>query len=643
LDLSYYDLLASEARLASFIAIAKGDLPETHWFHLGRLVTSVEGTPTLLSWSATMFEYLMPLLVMRSYLGTLLDQSCLMAVRRQMEYAAERRVPWGISESAYSLVDRHDNYQYKAFGVPGLGLKRGLGDELVVAPYATALAAMVAPASSARNFRRLALEGLRGEYGCYESIDYSHPRPEEPESPQKNTRATKGTLVRAFFAHHQGMTLVSLANALLGDVMVKRFHADPRVQATELLLQERVPRHAPMTRARPAEETRVAAAVPAAAVRRYRSPHTPFPHAQFLSNGNYIAVVTNSGGGASFCRGRAVTRYREDSTRDPGSQFLYLRDVRSGSVWSATYQPLAPLGKEPEDYFVSFLSEKATFHRRDDDVATQLDIAVSTEDDVEVRRLAVTNKSDRPREIEVTSYAEIVLAPPADDLAHPAFGKLFVETEYLPECAALLCRRRPRSPDEAETWAVHVLSLEGRPPGQVEWESDRARFLGRGRGPEDPQALDGRSLTGTTGALLDPIVSLRQRIRLAPGGFMRLAFATGMAPTRETAFALAEKYRDPSAAARTFALAFAHAQSGLRHLGVSSEEALLFERLASRVLYADGSLRASPDLLQRNTIGQEGLWPHGISGDLPILLVRVVDEDDVPLVRQVLQAQEYWR
>ncbi len=634
LDPSYYDLLASEARLASFLAIAKGDLPETHWFHLGRLLTSVEGTPTLLSWSATIFEYLMPLLIMRSYPGTLLDRSCQMAVRSQRRYAAGRGVPWGISESAYNLVDRHDNYQYKAFGVPGLGLKRGLGDDLVVAPYATALAAMVDPASAARNFRRLAHEGLRGEYGYYEAIDYSHPRSEEPEP------SRKGTVVRAFFAHHQGMSLVSLANALLGGVMVSRFHANPRVQATELLLQERVPRHGAMTRTRPAEETRVAAVVPSAAVRRYRSPHTPFPHAQFLSNGNYTAVVTNAGGGASFCRARAVTRYREDPTRDPGSQFLYLRDVRSGSVWSATYQPLA---KEPEDYLVTFLAEKATFHRRDDGVATQLDIAVSTEDDVEVRRLAVTNKSDRPREIEVTSYAEIVLAPPADDLAHPAFGKLFVETEYLPECAALLCRRRPRSADEAETWAVHVLSLEGRAQGQVEWESDRARFLGRGRGPEDPQALDGRSLTGTTGALLDPIVSLRQRIRLAPGGFVRLAFATGTAPTREMAMALAEKYRDPGAAARTFALAFAHAQSGLRHLGISSEEAVLFERLASRVLYADRSLRASPDLLRRNTLGQEALWPHAISGDLPILLVRVVDEDDVPLVRQVLQAQEYWR
>ncbi len=639
LDLSYYDLLASEARLASFIAIARGELPETHWFHLGRLVTSVDGTPTLLSWSGTAFEYLMPLLVMKSYPETLLDQTCRMAVRRQAEYAAEREVPWGMSECAYNLSDRHGNYQYKAFGVPGLGLKRGLADELVVAPYATALAAMVDPQLAADNLRRLWDEGRAGTYGFYEAIDYTHSAVGELAAVE-GAGPSGGTVVRAFMAHHQGMTLVSLANVLLGDLMVKRFHADPRVQATELLLQERVPRNAPITQPRPVEETRTAGPAAAQALRRFRSPHTLWPHAQFLSNGSYTTVVTNAGGGASFCRGRVVTRHREDATRDPGSQFLYLRDVRSGAVWSATHHPI---GGDTEGYLVTFLSEKATFSRRDDGIATLLDIAVSTEDDVEVRRLAVTNHSDRHREIEITSYAEIVLAPAADDLAHPAFGKLFVETEYLPERTALLCSRRPRSTDEAALWAVHVLSLEGRTQGPLEWETDRSRFLGRGRGADDPQALDGRSLSGTTGVVLDPIVSLRQRIRLAPGGFVRLSFATGMALSRDTALALAQKYHEPSSAARTFALAFAHAQSALRHLGIASEDALLYERLASRVLYADRSLRAGPEILARSEFGQEGLWPHGISGDLPILLVQVVEEDDLPLVREVLQAQEYWR
>jgi cyclic beta-1,2-glucan synthetase len=388
------------------------------------------------------------------------------------------------------------------------------------------------------------------------------------------------------------------------------------------------------------EETQVRGPAPALAVRRFRSPHTRFPHAQFLSNGNYTTVVTNAGGGASSCRGAAVTRHREDPTRDPGGQFLYLRDVRSGSVWSAAFQPTQ---KEPEDYLATFLPEKVTFSRRDDDIATQLDIAVSTEDDVEVWRLALTNHSDRPREIEVTSYAEIVLGPPADDLAHPAFAKLFVETEYLPDSAALLCRRRPRTPEQPGAWAVHVLTLEGRMQSAVEWETDRARFLGRGRGPDNPQALDGRALSGTTGVVLDPIVSLRQRVRLAPGGFMRLCFATGVAPSREAALALAERYHEPSAAARTFALALADARSRLRHLGISSEQALLFEKLASRVLYADSSLREDPTVVARNTLGQEGLWRLGISGDLPILLVRVVEKNDLHLVRQVLQAQEYWR
>ncbi len=641
LDSSYYDLLASEARLASFVAVAKGDVPDGHWFHLGRLLTSVEGVPTLLSWNASLFEYLMPLLVMRSYPGTLLDQSCRMAVQRQVEYGRQRGVPWGISESAFNAVDRHGTYQYKGFGVPGLGLKRGLGDDLVVAPYATALAAMVDPERAAHNFRRLEREGLDGAYGFHEAIDYTHRKVDEGESvSEPRPHGTRGVVVQAFLAHHQGMTLVALANAVLGDPMVRRLHADPRVRATALLLQERAPRHALITEPRPAEETRVAPPVAAVAVRRFRSPHTRFPHAQFLSNGAYTAIVTNAGGGASVCRGRAVTRYREDPTRDPGSQFLYLRDVRTGSVWSAAYHPT---DREPEEYLVTFAAERAVFRRRDEGIATRLDVAVSTEDDVEVRRLTVTNQSDRPRELEVTSYAEIALAPVGDDLAHPAFGKLFVETEYLPESAALVCARRPGSGDETRVWAVHVLSVEGRMQGPVEWETDRARFLGRGRGPEDPAALDGRALSGTTGAVLDPIVSLRHRIRLGPGAFVRLSFATGMALGRDGALAMAHKYHDSSAAARTFSLAFTHAQSTLRHLGISSDEAQLFERLASRVLYADASLRAGPDVLGRNVLGQPGLWAHGISGDLPILLVSVAEGKDFPLVRQLLQAQEYWR
>ncbi len=637
LDTSYYDLLASEARLASFVAIAKGDLPQSHWFHLGRPLTSVHGAPALLSWSATMFEYLMPLLVMRSYPDTLLDESCRLALRRQVEYARHLGVPWGISESAFAAVDRHGTYQYKAFGVPGLGLMRGLGDELVVAPYATALGALVDPPAATANLRALERAGARGEFGFFESVDYV---PRDGDHERSDPTPMAGTIVRAYMSHHQGMVLVALANVLRHDVMVRRFHRDPRVKATELLLQERIPRFTPTTTPRVAEEVRVPATVSAVPVRRYRTPHTAVPHAQFLSNGAYVAVVTNGGGGSSSCRGRSITRARRDATTDPAGQGIYLRDVGSGQVWSAAYHPAAV---EPDEYLATFTSDKATIRRRDGDVTTQLDVAVSPEDDVEVRRITLRHHGHGVRSIDVTSYAEMVLGAPSDDLAHPAFGKLFVETEYSANNTAILCHRRPREGTDA-VWAVHVLSIEGRPQGAVEWESDRLRFIGRGRTLRSPVALDGRALSGATGVVLDPVCSLRQRVRLVPGGQMRLSFATGVAADRDAALALAQKYHHPGAASRTFALAFTHAQSLLHHLGCSPEDARLFERLASSLFYADESGRAPAEVRAANTQGQSGLWRHGLSGDLPILLVRVGGRaDDVALVHQVLLAQEYWR
>ncbi len=635
LDVSCYDLLASEARLASFIAIAKGDVPQEHWFRLGRSLVAVHREPALVSWSASMFEYLMPQLLLRSYPDTLIEASCRAALRRQIDYGEERGVPWGISESAYAFVDRHGHYQYKAFGVPGLGLKRGLADNLVLAPYATALATIVDPRKASDNLRALSRLGLDGRYGSYEAIDFSN----APSIGTPCVAIGDGVIVRTFMAHHQGMTLVALGAALLGPDMVARFHADPYIQSTEALLQERVPRNAPITRPRP-QEMSARTPASASAPRRYTTADTLHPQAHFLSNGGYTAIVTQSGGGASICRGRTVTRWREDQTRDGGSQLIYLRDVRSGIVWSATHQPGV---REPESYSATFLPERALFRRSDDEIDTQLEVTVSPESDVEVRRLTVTNKSHRAREIDVTSYVEFSLASLVDDLAHPAFGKLFLETSYLPACAAILCSRRPRAADEPGAFAIHVLSVEGHLQGAVECETDRARFIGRGHQLDDPIALDGRSLSGTTGAVLDPIASLRLRIRLAPGGSIRMAFATGMASDRTRALALAEQYHDPTAAARAFSLAYTNARVELAHLGMNPDEAQLCMDLASRIFWADPSLRAESEVVAANEQGQRELWPHGISGDLPLLLVRVVGDEGLPLVRQVLRAVDLWR
>ena len=394
------------------------------------------------------------------------------------------------------------------------------------------------------------------------------------------------------------MSLVALANVLAGGRFVERFHADPRVQATELLLQERVPRDVPLVEPRPAESTRVLPPPTPLATRRFRSPHTAFPHAHFLSNGAYTAAITNAGGGGSWCRGQVVTRVRPDATRDPASAAIYLRDVRSGDVWSATHQPTL---READDYLVHFLPEKAVFRRTDDGIETQLEVAVSPEDDVEVRRLAISNRDDRVREIEVTSYAEIVLGDRLADLAHPAFGKLFIETEYLPEHTALLCRRRPRASGEPELTALHVLTIEGGLRGPVEWETDRAAFLGRGRDPGAPVALDGRPLSGRTGAVLDPdrepalpLAACARRLR-APQ--LRDRHRAGA----DAARALAQKYHDYGMAGRAIALAFTHVQIALRHLGLTSDEAQLFERLASRVFWADPTLRAAPERPHRES------------------------------------------
>jgi cyclic beta-1,2-glucan synthetase len=634
LDPGYYDLLASEARLTSFVAIAKGDVPVSHWFRLGRALTPVEQDSVLVSWSGSMFEYLMPALVMRAPAGSLLDQTCRLVVGRQITYGGERGVPWGVSESGYNARDLTMTYQYSNFGVPGLGLRRGLSDDLVIAPYATGLAAMIDPAAAVGNFRRLAEAGARGAYGFYEALDYTRPRVPE---------GTRVAIVRTYMAHHQGMILVAIGNALHDGVMRARFHAEPSVQATELLLQERTPRDVAVARPR-ADEVTAAADVREfipPVVRRFTSAHALRPRTHLLSNGRYGVMVTTAGSGYSRWLDLAITRWREDPTRDVGGTYIFLRDVASGESWSAGHQPS---GGEPDSYEVVFSEDRADIARRDRTIATRLEVIVSPEDDAEIRRLSLTNLGTRPREIELTSYAELVLAPSSADTAHPAFSNLFVQTESAPELDALLATRRPRSPDEPRVWLAHVVVVEGQTVGDLQWETDRGRFLGRGRGIRAPLAVsDGGRLSNTVGSVLDPIVSLRRRVRLQPGITVRVAFSTLVAPSRDEAVGLADKYRDPATFDRAATLAWTHAQVQLHHLGIGPDEAHLFQSLASRILYSDRTLRAATEVLARHAGGAAALWAHGISGDIPIVLVRIDEPEDVGIVRQLLRAHEYWR
>ena len=633
-DPNCYDLLASEARLASFVAIAKGDVPVTHWFQLGRAMTPVDRGSALISWSGSMFEYLMPALVMREPPGSLLHQTGQLVVRRQMRYGARRGVPWGVSEAAFNARDLELTYQYANFGVPGLGLQRGLSEDVVIAPYATALAAMIDPAAAVANFERLTAIGMRGRFGFYESIDYTA---------ERRSEGAPAGIVRAFMAHHQGMSIVAIANVLHGGVMRRRFHTAPIVKATELLLQERAPRDVAVARPR-AEEVKaglhvrdVVGPVP----RRFLSPHDAVPRSHLLSNGRYAVMITAAGSGYSRCGDLAITRWGEDVTRDAQGQYVFLRDVHSGRVWSAGYQPS---GVEPDSYEAVFSEDRAEIHRRDGSVATTLEVVVSPEDDAEVRRVTVSNLGRRTREIEITSYAEVVLAPPAADAAHPVFSKLFVQTEARMDVNAVLATRRPRSPEEPRVWAAQVVAVEGEMVGGVQYETDRGRFLGRGRGIRTPTAvMDGRLLSNTAGAVLDPIFSLRVRVRLPAGAGAHITFSTVVAHDHDAIIDLADRFRDAATFDRVVTLARTRAQVQLHHLGIAHDEANLFQRLANRVLYADPSLRPAPELLRRAGGSQASLWSHGISGDLPIVLVRIDDADDQDIVRQLLRAHEYWR
>ncbi|MDB6127675.1 MAG: Cellobiose phosphorylase, partial [Verrucomicrobia bacterium] len=635
-DNSYYDLLASEARLTSYVAIAQGQVPQDHWFSLNRLHVTLGGTPVLVSWSGSMFEYLMPLLVMPEYDHTLLEHTHKSAVEHQIEYGHVRRVPWGISESGYNLTDTQLNYQYRAFGVPGLGLKRGLAADLVVAPYATMMAAMVKPREACENLARLAAQEREGAYGFYEAIDYTPSR-----LPPDKTSVT----IRSFMAHHQGMGLLSLAYVLLGRPMQRRFMACPMLRATELLLHERMPNISArvlsddleLDRSRKLGHNRGADTT----MRIFSNPGAQAPEVHLLSNGRYHVVVSAVGGGYSRWRDLAVTRWREDATRDCWGTFIYLRDVAGSEFFSAALQPTLRSTKRSEAIFTQ---ARAEFRQQSAGLDIHTQISVSPEDDLELRRVTLSNRGAAPRAIELTSYAEVVLAPAAADMAHPAFSNLFVQTELVQPSSAILATRRARAEGEKPPWLFTLLVGQGGEQGEISCETDRSRFVGRGGTIARPAAMQvAGALSNTAGSVLDPVVALRRVVTIQPGDSARIDLIMGVAETREGATALIEKYQNPRLADRAFDLAWTHSQVTLRHLSISETEAQMFARVASSLIYANPIRRAPATVLRQNRRGQNGLWSYGISGDAPIVLVRVTDGAKLGLIHQLVQAHSYWR
>ncbi|MCF8028761.1 MAG: cyclic beta 1-2 glucan synthetase [Desulfobacteraceae bacterium] len=634
MDANHYDLMASEARIGSLVAIAKGDVPQSHWLHLSRPMTRVDNTRYLLSWSGSMFEYLMPVLLMRETPFTLLGQSARAAVDRQIAFGKQKKVPWGVSESAYYRFNADMHYQYRAFGVPDLGFKRGLEEDLVIAPYASLLALTIRPRAVVDNIAALTRQNALGTYGFYEALDYT---------PSRLSIGETQAVIRSFYSHHQGMILLSLANYLTDGKMINRFHSDSRIQSADLLLQEKSSNQAPVEKLPEMAAVRRLTQKPEIGMHSWPvGVHTPFPNTHLLSNGHYGLFVTNAGGGFSMWEKTALTRWRADTTLDNQGNWIYVCDQDSGELWSATYQPV---GKPPRKSEAHFSPHKADFRTESQDIVLHTEITVPPEDAMEFRRVTITNQGNQTRRLFAVSYGEVVLAPPEVDRRHPAFNKLFIETRFLKEINGLLFRRRPRSADESPIFLIHGLILPEGTAATGAHETNRLRFLGRGRTTRDP-LRPGQGKTGadrSSQATLDPIMSLGQEIELEPNQKIRIAWFTLAANSQELALETANRCRSMSAVDRAFSAAETTTRSELRQLELSSSDLISIEKLLSVMLYPHPALRADPKTLAANTRGQPGLWPHAISGDYPILLVRISGQDGTAVVQELLQAHAYWR
>ena len=645
LDDNFYDLLASEARIASVFAISRYQAPQSHWMHLSRPITRVNKDYALLSWSATMFEYLMPTLYFHPHVNTLLHKSAETMVNYQRSYARSKGAPWGISESGFHQFDASMNYQYRAFGVPALGFKRGLADDLVIAPYASLMALQWAPSSVEENIQDLKAHDAYGPFGFYEAIDFTANR----LSPGKDYE-----VIREYMSHHQGMILMAIVNYLRDNIMVKRVLQDPLIKSVEILLHEQVPAGVPlmMPDEQEARGTRRISDV-ASHISPWPEPVTSLSRpTHLLSNGTFSTMITNRGGGYSRWKGIDLTRWHQDKVLDPWGSWIYLQDLHKSKesgrfpTWSAAHHPIPG---NPQDMQVNFFAHMATFTRTENDLNSTMEVTVASDEPLEIRRIHLINNSTTSRHLRLTSYGEVILNQQADDTRHPAYNKLFIESEYLPELNLLVFQHRKKTGTEQQVFLGHMLvvenaSLQKNQNRPVRFETDRRAFLGRERNSHDPLALQSESyLTGATGTTLDPIFSLGQEIHLRAHDTFTLAYLTFTAPSRSALLRIAERFKSWTRVENTFLQSNAAKLTWLGRRKIGREDLRTNLDLLSLLVYPLGQKRASAEILSKNVLNQSGLWRFGISGDFPIILLEIDDAKQLNLLAEVVQAQDFLR
>lgn len=629
---SYYDLLASEARIASYWGIVKGEIPLKHWYKLGRALTQIDGSRALVSWTGTMFEYFMPSLIMKNYKGTLLDETYNGVIKSQKCYGSRLNIPWGVSESGYYSFDLNLNYQYKAFGIPDLGLKRGLIDDIVISPYSTFLVLSFDAGCAIDNLRKLMVAGMEGEYGFYEALDFT---------PKRLGKGMNREIVKSFMAHHLGMEMLALDNLLKDESMIRRFHGHPIIKAGELMLQERIPLKVIITKEykERIEERDELRKEYREASRSYEIPDFVPPPCHLLSNGNYSVLINARGEGFSKFNDVYINRWRNDSLRGDYGNFIFIKNMSSKRTWSVGHEPLRT---KPDAYKVSFLPSKAEFIRRDEEINTIMEVFVSPEDNVEIRRIKIENHGSEGIVFELTNYFEVALTSMMDDIAHRAFSNLFIRTEFLEEFESIIAMRKPREKDAKERWIFHCALHEGDIVGALQYETNRAHFIGRGRDIHDPVLLE-QPLSNTTGIVLDPSISIRKVLKIESGKTAVVSFVLGYGANRDEIISLCSKYNEKSAIQRAYELSITRSQVESAYLSLTSREMISYDNIISHLIYLSPSKRIYESLIKKNKKGQHSLWAYGISGDLPIMLISLREEQDIPILKQGLKAHEYLR
>lgn len=626
---SYYDLLASEARQTSLVAIAKKDIEQKHWYNLSRTLTVLNKYKGLISWSGTAFEYLMPNINIPKYPGSLLDESCKFLIMSQKEYNKKLKIPWGISESAFNLKDLNNNYQYKAFGIPWLGLKRGLADEIVVAPYASMMAIIDEPIEVLKNLKQLEKLGMYNKYGFYESIDYT------PTRLRKNE--TKA-IVKTYMAHHQGLILLSINNLMNNNIVQKRFVQNPEIEAVDILLQERMPENIIITKEEKEKVEKIKYIdYENATQREITKINTKLNNVNVIGNDKYTIIMDQKGNGYSKYNNILINRYKYTDDEEQGI-FFFFKNIKTKRIWTSNYMNYL---SKADKYVMCFTPDMNKITRQDGNIETITKISVAPTEPVEIRRIELVNHGIEDETIEITSFLEPLISEKEQDYAHRAFNKLFLEYEIIED--TILIRRKSRDKSKSDMFLAVNLYAENEIIGETEFEVDKEKFYGR-EAIGLPKTVESSIPLGRNiGLTTEPIVAIKNTVKIKANEKVAFNLIMCVSESKEKVIELINKFTNSETIKRNIELAKVKVEAESRYLNIKGKEIDLCQKILGYLIFPNPLKRIINKNKKVISAYVSELWKYGISGDLPILLVKVKDISDIEILKQVINVYEYLR